>query len=109
MLATRAPRREGSSPAAWGTDPAFIIDSATFLLSIVFIARIQYRTTPRSRYSRQEPRAPRSTITLNGLRYLARHRDILVIVLQKAALTLLVVGAFEVLQVGIARDVFVHR
>ena len=94
----------GFVAGGFGTDPAFVVDSATFVLSIVFIARIQY-VPPRSE-THDKSLGGAFDDYVNGLRYLAHHRDILVIVLQKAALTLLVVGAFEVLQVGIARDVF---
>jgi len=94
----------GFVAGGFGTDPAFIIDSTTFLLSIVFITRSQY-VSPRAA-SHDKSLGAALDDYVDGLRYLAHHRDILVIVLQKAALTLLVVGAFEVLQVGIARDVF---
>ena len=95
----------GLVAGGWGVYPAFVIDSGTFLVSIVFIARIQYRPPRQVAHDTSLRGALRDY--LDGLRYLGRHRDILVIVLQKAALTLFVVGAFEVLQVAIARDVFV--
>jgi MFS family permease len=94
----------GMVAGGFGTDPAFIIDSATFLLSVVFIARIQYQP-PRSENHDKSLRAALKDY-VDGLRYLGRDRDVLVVVLQKTALALLVVGAFEVIQVGIARDVF---
>jgi predicted MFS family arabinose efflux permease len=94
----------GLVAGGWGIRPAFVIDSATFLLSIVFIAKIRYQ--PPRQVSHDTSLGGALSDYLDGLRYLGRHRDILVIVLQKAALTLFVVGAFEVLQVAIARDVF---
>ncbi len=94
----------GLVAGGWGIRPAFVIDSATFLLSIVFIAKIRYQ--PPRQVSHDTSLGAALSDYLDGLRYLGRHRDILVIVLQKAALTLFVVGAFEVLQVAIARDVF---
>ena len=94
----------GLVAGGWGIRPAFVIDSATFLLSIVFIAKIRYQ--PPRRVSHDTSLGAALSDYLDGLRYLGRHRDILVIVLQKAALTLFVVGAFEVLQVAVARDVF---
>jgi predicted MFS family arabinose efflux permease len=94
----------GLVAGGWGIRPAFVIDSATFLLSIVFLARIHY--VPPLRDAHDTSLKAALGDYLDGLRYLGRHRDILMIVLQKAALTLFVVGAFEVLQVSIARDVF---
>lgn len=94
----------GLVAGGWGIRPAFVIDSATFLLSIVFVAKIHYLPPLRDAHDTSLKGALGDY--LDGLRYLGRHRDILVIVLQKAALTLFVVGAFEVLQVSIARDFF---
>ncbi len=94
----------GLVAGGWGLRPAFVIDSATFLLSIVFIARIRYEP-PRTAAHDASVKSALDDY-LEGLRYLAQHRGILIITLQKAGLTLFVVGAYEVLQVAIARDVF---
>jgi len=94
----------GLVAGSWGIYPAFVIDSTTFLLSIAFVTRIHYHAPREVSHDTTIRGALRDY--LDGLRYLEHHRDILVIVLQKAALTLFVVGAFEVLQVTIAREVF---
>jgi MFS family permease len=96
----------GLVAGGWGIRPAFVIDSATFLLSIIFIARIRYQP-PRVADNQDKSVTSAFDDYFEGLRYLARHRGIFVITLQKAALALSVVGAYEVLQVAIARDVFV--
>lgn len=99
----------GLVAGGWGVYPAFIIDSLTFLLSAMFIAQVRYER----REARSVPSAGkgafRSTFTdyLDGLRYLLEHPDILVITLHKGALGLFVVGAYEVIQVAIAKEVFV--
>lgn len=104
MLATGA-AAGGLVAGGWGIYPAFVIDSATFLLSVVFIAKIRYQPPRREAHEKTLRSALRDYV--DGLRYLAHHRGILVITIQKASLALFVVGAFEVIQVAIARDVFV--
>lgn len=94
----------GLVAGGWGLRPAFVIDSATFLVSIVFIARIRYQ--PPHVDTRDKSVSSALDDYLEGLRYLIQHRGILIITIQKAALALFVVGAYEVLQVAIARDVF---
>lgn len=103
MLATGA-AAGGLVAGGWGIYPAFVIDSATFLLSVLFIARIRYVPPRREAHDTTLRSALRDYV--EGLRYLAHHRGILVITVQKASLMLFVVGAFEVIQVSIAREVF---
>ena len=95
----------GLVAGGWGVYPAFIIDSLTFVLSAFFIARIHYRADHMHENDGSLAEALRQY--LEGLRYLKQHPDILVISLHKAALTLFVAGAFDVIQVSIAKDVFV--
>jgi MFS family permease len=90
----------------WGVYPAFVIDSLTFFVSASFIGRVRYRgdhLQPDSEWPLREA----SRQYVEGLRYLERHRDVLVIALHKPAMMLFVSGAFDVLQVSIAKDVFV--
>ncbi len=104
MLATGA-AAGGLVAGGWGVRPAFVIDSLTFLVSIVFIARIRYRP----RRDRTGTASLRGAVRdyLEGLSYLRHHVDIFVIALQKPALTLFVSGAYEVIQLTISKEVFV--
>ena len=94
----------GLVAGGWGNYPAFVIDSLTFILSAVFIARVHYRTA-----SGDGQASLRDAFGdyIDGLRYLKRHRDVLAIVFHKAALCLFVSGAYDVIQVSIATDLFV--
>ena len=94
----------------WGSYPAFVIDSISFFLSAFFISHIQYtREVDRS----AEPAGARQQITVafrqyvDGLKYLKDHKDIFAITLHKSAISLLANGAFQVLQVTLAQQVFV--
>ena len=95
----------GLVAGGWGIYPAFVIDCVTFLLSAFFIARIHYE--PERTGGHDKSLSAALSDYVDGLRYLARHTGILAIALHKAALTLFVVGAFEVIQVAISRDIFV--
>ncbi|MEJ2709299.1 MAG: MFS transporter [Anaerolineales bacterium] len=90
----------------WGIYPAFIIDSATFFISALFISRIRYQHDAALSEAGKSVRAA-LTQYFNGLRYLKRHFDILSISLQKAAFALAVNGAFQVIQVVLAEKIFV--
>ncbi len=89
----------------WGNRPAFIIDSLTFFVSAVFIYQITYRDKP-------APESQDKTVGtalhqyLDGLRYLRRHLDILIITLHKGTNAILISTGFQVLQVVIAREFF---
>lgn len=95
----------GLVAGGWGIYPAFIIDSATFLLSAYFIMRIRYE--PERRDSHDKSLRTALVDYIEGLRYLGRNLRTLAVALHKACLTLFVVGAFEVMQVTLARDFFV--
>lgn len=88
----------------WGTTPAFVIDSATFLLSAALISRVRCRSCGAG----DAPGGLRAAAKqyLGGLVYIRRHLDVLFIGSVKAANSLIVVGAFSVLQVKIATDLF---
>jgi MFS family permease len=105
MLATGA-AAGGLVSGSFGVYPAFVVDSLTFLLSAFFIARVRSRS-PLPAGEAQGSAGKALTEYVQGLRYLAAHGDVLVIVLNKAALTLFVAGAYEVVQVALARDVYV--
>jgi MFS family permease len=90
----------------FGAYPAFAIDSVTFLVSAVLIAKVVYDFSPELDKADQSVRAGLDQY-LNGLRYLRDHKDILVITLHKAANALIVSGAFQVMQVRLTEQVFV--
>jgi MFS family permease len=104
MLATGA-AAGGLVSGSFGVYPAFVIDSLTFILSAYFIARVRSRSPKPAEGSRPTGRKALGEY-VEGLRYLATHGDILAIVLNKAAFTLFVAGAYEVVQVALARDVY---
>ena len=90
----------------WGIYPAFVIDSLTFFLSALFISRIFYQHDPALADSGRSIRAAFLQY-VDGLRYLKHHLDISAIALHKAAISLTVNGAFQVVQVALAERVFV--
>jgi len=90
----------------WGIYPAFIIDSATFLVSAVFIAGIRY-TPPETLTGTKQSISLALRQYIEGLQYLKEHLDILILSLQKAANALFANGAFQVVQVALAEQVFV--
>lgn len=96
----------GIVSGTWGMYPAFTIDALTFLLSALFIAQLKYRPTTGTTPSEKTIGAALREY-LDGLRYLRRHLDILMLALHKAANALLIAGGFQVLQVTIAEQVFV--
>jgi MFS family permease len=90
----------------WGAQPAFVIDILTFLLSAVLISRIVYQHDSSLGGDRSVVTAVRQYV--DGLRYLARHKDTLAIALHKGAFGLFVAGGFQVVQVAVAERVFVY-
>jgi len=94
----------------WGVYPAFIVDSVSFFCSAYFISQVQYprawdRLAGTAGGERQVAAAFRQYV--DGLKYLRDHRDIFAITLHKSAVSLLVGGAFQVIQVALAERVFV--
>lgn len=104
MLATGA-AVGGLVAGGWGLYPAFVVDSLTFLASAFFLLRV--RSTKPSTPPKQGSFGAVVEDYVEGLSYLRRHGDVLALTLHKAALTLFVAGVYEVVQVAIARDVFV--
>jgi predicted MFS family arabinose efflux permease len=95
----------GFASGTWGIYPAFMLDGLTFLISAVFILRIKADTRP--------PGGQNSTLRAAlseygaGLRYLGRHKDVLVLAVQKAAMAMAMFASFQVIQVPLAESVFV--
>jgi MFS family permease len=96
----------GLASGAWGIYPAFAIDAATFVLSALFIARLAYRPPAAAVEGADRTVGAALREYGEGLRYLRRHADILVLSLHKAANSLLIAGGFQVVQVTIAERVF---
>lgn len=90
----------------WGIYPAFVIDAFSFLLSAGFILLIQYDRSEGG-ISGQASVGMAVRAYFDGLVYLKGEVDILVIALVKAAMALSVSGAFQVVQVALAEQVYV--
>jgi MFS family permease len=88
-----------------GIYPAFIVDAFTFLCSALCVARVTYHHRPTSSDGLHFMAALQQY--LDGIRYLRSHRDMLAISLHKGALALTIGGVFQVIQVALARQVFV--
>lgn len=95
----------GLSSGLWGIYPSFVIDAATFFISALFISRMVYRP-PVALQETDKTVAAALRQYVDGLTYLRRHADILIIALHKAANALFVAGAFQVIQVIVAEQYF---
>ena len=99
----------GFVAGGFGVTVAFAVDALTFFVSALFILRIVY--APPAALSAQDHKSGGFENPLGqyieGLRYLRGHRDVMVYAVQKAIVSLLVWGSFQVLQVTIAEQVFV--
>jgi MFS family permease len=96
----------GIVAGVWGVQPAFAIDAMTFLVSAILISRIAYQHEPALAAADKSVRAAVKQY-LDGLRYLWRHKDFLAIALNKGAFALVAAGAFQVVQVALAKQIFV--
>ena len=96
----------GIVSGAWGIYPAFVIDGLTFLLSAVFIAQLKFDVEPALAASDKTMGAAFKEY-FDGLRYLGRHTDTLVIALHKGASALMMGSGSQVAMVTIAKDIFV--
>ena len=96
----------GLVSGVWGIYPAFVIDALTFLVSAAFMSGVKYQAKPGLAGADKTVRAALRQY-VEGLRYLGRERDILFISLHKAALSVFMFASFQVVQVAIAREVFV--
>jgi MFS family permease len=97
----------GFSTGLFGVYPSFIFDSATFIISGLLEMLLVYR------YVISPENQGKVTISsvykqyAEGIVYLREHADIFFITLHKGALGLLVIGAFQVIQVSISQKNFV--
>ncbi len=96
----------GLVSGTWGIYPAFVIDGLTFLVSAFFIAQVKLTVEP-SLADTDKTVGAALRQYIEGLRYLGRQPDILVITLHKAALSVFMFASFQVVQVAISQDVFV--
>lgn len=96
----------GLVAGVWGNEPAFVVDAITFVISAYFISRIRYQPT---NHLESTDKTVRGALVqyLDGLRYMRRHLDVLVIALHKPAVSLLITTGFQVIQVRIAEEIFV--
>lgn len=90
----------------WGIYPAILVDAFSFLLSAYFIWRVRY--TPPAMAPTGGGVGAALAQYVEGLRYLRRHLDVLMITLLKSAMGLAVSGGFQVVQVVVAERVFVY-
>jgi MFS family permease len=96
----------GLVAGGWGVYPSFVIDGLTFLASAGLLSRIQPGISIAPGVERSDLRSALSQY-IDGLRYLKDHVDILFVALSKAAMGLMVSGAYEVVQVTVSEKVFV--
>ena len=96
----------GLVAGGWGFKPAFVVDSLSFLLSALFISQVAYTLHPVEGQVNLRPRAVIGEYT-DGLRYLGAHPAIMLVALHKAAISLMSNGAYQVIQVRMAEQVFV--
>jgi MFS family permease len=95
----------GIVSGTWGIYPAFAIDSVTFVVSAIFVVRIQYEPADHLDASDKTIGSALHEY-LDGLRYLVHHLDILVMALHKAVGALFFTSGLQVIQVVIAEDIF---
>lgn len=93
----------GLATAALGITSAFIIDSATFLLSAWFITRLSNRVIITGSDGRSDGTGWRMFV--DGLRYLWHHPPTLMVALLKASAAL-AFGGVEIVQVAYANEVY---
>ena len=95
----------GLVSGTWGIYPAFLIDGLTFFVSALLISRVALHSEP-DKTSKDKSIIAGLREYLDGFKFLRNNPDILVIALHKAAISLFLRGAFEVVQVRIAEDIF---
>ena len=95
----------GFVAGSFGVYTAFAIDALSFFVSALLIAQLRYMPSALPSDSKDLRAALREYG--DGFRYFGRYRDILVIVLQKAAVTFCFAAAYEVTAVSISQHVFV--
>lgn len=90
----------------FGAHPAFVIDALTFLVSALLLSRMVYSHRSALSAGEASVRAAAGQY-VDGLSYLWRHKDFLVIAVQKGAFGLAVGGVFQVVQVALAEGTYV--
>ena len=96
----------GFVAGGFGVYTAFIIDALSFFISAWMISRLRY-TPSAMPVSHEKSMGAALREYAEGFQYLWRHRDILAIVLHKAAVTFCFAAAYEVSAVPISQQVFV--
>ena len=96
----------GQVAGIWGIAPAIVLDSLSYLLSAVFISRLNYTQTTSQAQTALTP-AVIFKQYFHGLGYLSKHRTIFIIAIQKASLMLAVSGFNDVIQVELSSKIFV--
>ncbi len=94
----------GVVAAEFGLSAAFAIDSLTFIVSACFLFGI---SVPAKETAAIPSGRGAFGAYLDGLSYLKRHKDIAVVGLHKAANSVLIAAPFQVVQVSLAKNVFV--
>ena len=96
----------GVVAGTWGNQTAFILDALTFVTSAILIAVVRYRR-PSDDNGRND--VPPSILGeyVAGLRYLRHNTVVLLISLHKGVSALFVASGMQVVQVTIARQLFV--
>ena len=87
-----------------GVYPAFVVDAITFFVGVFILSRMPYKSLLAESTDKSLKAGLQQYI--EGLNYLRRHFDILMIALHKGVVGLLIVGAFQVIQVTIAERYF---
>jgi MFS family permease len=90
----------------WGLQPSFIIDSFTFFCSAFFISRLVYQ---KSQISEETGKNLAAIFVqyAEGLKYLNKQRQVLMIAMQKASISLAMTSIFQIIQVTISSQIFV--
>ncbi len=96
----------GVVAGTWGNQTAFVLDALTFVVSAILIAVVRYRRPPDDD---AEANAARSILGeyVAGLQYLRHNTAILLVSLHKGVSALLIASGMQVVQVTIARQLFV--
>ena len=90
----------------FGVYPAFVLDSLTFLVSVLFLLPIRPSLRGPDTASPGAPRPGGLALFVEGLNYLRHRRLVLATVLHKAAVSLFISAGFQIVQIEIARDLF---
>ena len=96
----------GLVSGTWGIYPAFVIDGFTFLLSAVFIWRVQVHSVPSLAASDKSVAAAVGQY-VDGLRYLREHLDVLAVAVQKGVNSFFLSSGLPVLLVASAQAILV--